>query len=245
MWFDFDYFKVKIIADMLGYTFWWLAWYLSYKYYFEKHFIFIPFRNLEEKLFYYLGMFWWAMFFWIIVSTFDYYLVYWAKEGFVLSKTVAWAITGWVIASEVVKKIYNLDFNRWVLFVPSLIVWIAVGRIGAFLIWLRDNTHGIVTNLPWWYDYGDGLLRHPTQIYEILVLLLIWIIFIIWLKIEKEWWIINGFFIFCFVYFLYRFLVGFIMPYSDFWFGMNTIQVVSIGMIIYAFYKFKKYNYGK
>jgi prolipoprotein diacylglyceryltransferase len=242
---DLDYFKVKIIADILWYISGFLAWYLSYKYYFKKHLVSIPFRNLEEKLFYYLWILAWAMFFAWFVSTLDWYLLKWFPDGIVLSKTVAWAIAGWVISSEIIKKIYNHDFNRGVLFVPSLTIWIIVGRVGAFLIWLRDNTHGLETTLPWWYDYGDGILRHPSQIYEIIVLLTILIIFIIWIKYKKDWWITNWFFIFTLLYFTYRFLVWFVMPYSHFWFGMNTIQVVSVGMIIYSVYKLMKYNYGK
>ena len=241
----FDYFKVKIIADMCGYISGLLAWYLSYKIFFDKEDIFMPFRNIEEKIFYYLAILWWWMFFWILVSTFDDYLVRWAEEWLLVSKTVAWAIAGWVISSEIFKKIYKIKFNRWVLFVPSLIIWISVWRIWAFLIWLRDNTHWLETSLPWWYDYWDWILRHPSQIYEIFVLLFILLIFIIWIRKNKTWWIGNWFFIFTLIYFTYRLLVWFIMPYSHFWLWMNSIQVVSIWMIIYSIYKLKKFGYGK
>ncbi len=244
---DIDYYKIKIIADFLWYISWWLAWYLSFKYYFKKHIQSWIFRNSEEKIFYYLWILWWAMFFAILVSSFDNYISGYFLEklwtNFALSKTIAWAIAWWVIASEVIKKIYNLNFNTWVTFVPSLVVWTIVWRIWAFFIWLRDNTHWLATKVPWWYDYWDGVLRHPTQIYEILVLFFIWILLVLGLRYKKDYWLKNGFFIFCLVYFLYRFLVGFIMPYSHFWYGMNTIQVVSIGMIIYATYKLK-INYG-
>jgi len=181
------------------------------------------------------------MFFWILVSTLDWYLLKWFPDWIVFSKTVAWAIAWWVIASEIFKKVYNIKFNKWVLFVPSLAIWIAVWRIWAFLIWLRDNTHWLPTNMPWWYDYWDWVLRHPAQIYEIIVLLLIFVIFLVWIRKDKEFWIENGFFIFTLIYFSYRFLVWFIMPYSHFWFWLNTIQVVSLGMIIYSVYKLRKY----
>ena len=158
---DLDYYKIKIIADMAGYISGFLAWYFFYKFYFRKQKVFIPFRNLEEKFFYYLSVLAWAMFFWILVSTLDWYLLKWFPDWIVFSKTVAWAIAWWVIASEIFKKVYNIKFNKWVLFVPSLAIWIAVWRIWAFLIWLRDNTHWLPTNMPWWYDYWDWVLRHP------------------------------------------------------------------------------------
>ena len=239
---DIDYFKVKIIADILWYVSGFLAWYFSHRLFFTKDKIFIPFKNIEEKIFYYLAILGWGMFFWIIVSTFDDYIVNWAENGLLVSKTVAWAIAGWVISSEIFKKIYNIKFNRWVLFVPSLTIWIIVWRIWAFLIWIRDNTHWLATTLPWWYDYWDWILRHPAQIYEIIVLFFILIIFILWLKYKKDWWIENWFFIFTLIYFLYRFWIWFVMPYSHFWFWLNTIQVISIWMIIYSIYKLKKYG---
>jgi len=31
---------------------------------------------------------------------------------------------------------------------------------------LTDNTYGIATRLPWGVDFGDGVSRHPTQVYE-------------------------------------------------------------------------------
>ena len=243
---DFDYFKVKIITDLLGYTWWFLAWYLSVKYYFSRNIPKTPLRNLEEKIFYYLWVFGWAMFFAILISTFDNFVNnygWWDKVY--LTKSIAWAICWWVIYSEIFKKIYNHNFNRWVLFVPSLVVWTIIWRIGAFIIWLRDNTHWIPTNLPWWYDYWDHILRHPAQIYEIIILTIFWIIFIFWLKYKKEYFIKKWFFLFTLIYFSYRFLVGFIMPYSNFWLWLNTIQVVSIWMIIYSIYKLKFKVYGK
>lgn len=245
---DFDYYILKIISDLLWYFFWFLAWFLSYKYYFKKNLKINQFNDSEQKMFYYLWILAWAMFFAIIVSSFDNYVSGYFSENFwnnfVLSKTIAWAIAGWVISSEIIKKVYKLKFNTWVVFVPSLIVWTIIWRIWAFLIWLRDNTHGLETTIAWWFDYWDWILRHPAQIYEIIVLLIIWIIFVLWLKYKKSFFLKNWFFIFCLFYFIYRFLVGFIMPYSHFWFWINTIQVVSIWMIFYAIYKLR-INYGK
>ena len=51
-------------------------------------------------------------------------------------------------------------------FAPSLAIGIAIGRIGCFLSGLEDYTYGTPTTLPWGYDFGDGVLRHPVQLYE-------------------------------------------------------------------------------
>jgi prolipoprotein diacylglyceryltransferase len=45
--------------------------------------------------------------------------------------------------------------------------------MGCFLTGLSDRTYGVETKLPWDVDFGDGVLRHPTQLYEIGFLLLL------------------------------------------------------------------------
>jgi len=50
---------------------------------------------------------------------------------------------------------------------------LCVGRIGCFLAGLHDDTYGSATNLPWGVDFGDGVARHPTQLYDIAVVLLL------------------------------------------------------------------------
>jgi prolipoprotein diacylglyceryltransferase len=56
------------------------------------------------------------------------------------------------------------------LFAVPLCLGIAVGRIGCFLAGMADGTYGTPTNLPWAVDFGDGIPRHPTQVYEIVFL---------------------------------------------------------------------------
>ena len=45
------------------------------------------------------------------------------------------------------------------------------GGIGCFLTGLSDKTYGTPTNLPWGVDFGDGVRRHPTQLYEAVFLI--------------------------------------------------------------------------
>jgi phosphatidylglycerol---prolipoprotein diacylglyceryl transferase len=52
-------------------------------------------------------------------------------------------------------------------FVLPLAVAIAIGRVGCFASGLDDHTAGVATSLPWGVDFGDGVPRHPTQLYEL------------------------------------------------------------------------------
>ena len=54
-----------------------------------------------------------------------------------------------------------------------LAVAIAIGRIGCFVDGLTDRTFGLPTDLPWAVDFGDGIARHPTQLYEIAAVLIL------------------------------------------------------------------------
>jgi prolipoprotein diacylglyceryltransferase len=97
-----------------------------------------------------------------------------------------------------------------------------IGRIGCFLAGLNDGTHGGPTSLPWGVDFGDGIPRHPTQLYEIAFLILVaWILFRPSLPSPPP----TGlrFRALILSYSIFRLLVDFLKPY-DRVLGMNPIQ---------------------
>jgi len=88
-------------------------------------------------------------------------------------KTIVGGLLGGWLAVEIVKRINGIHRSTGDLFALPLCVGIAVGRIGCLLAGLADDTYGKPTNLPWAVDLGDGIGRHPVQIYEILFLIFI------------------------------------------------------------------------
>jgi prolipoprotein diacylglyceryltransferase len=88
-------------------------------------------------------------------------------------KTIVGGLLGGLIAVEAVKLWVGERTSTGDLYVFPLIVGIAVGRVGCLLTGLADDTHGVVTALPWGIDFGDGVPRHPTQLYEIAFLMLL------------------------------------------------------------------------
>ena len=82
-------------------------------------------------------------------------------------KTIVGGLLGGWIAVEVVKRFRHIQSRTGDLFAVPLCVGIAVGRIGCFMAGLADGTYGTPTRLPWGVDYGDGIPRHPVQLYEI------------------------------------------------------------------------------
>ena len=81
-------------------------------------------------------------------------------------KTIVGAILGGWSAVEVVKRKASVATRTGDLFAVPLCVGIAIGRVGCFLAGLDDRTFGSPSALPWAIDFGDGVARHPVQLYE-------------------------------------------------------------------------------
>ena len=85
-------------------------------------------------------------------------------------------------------------------------------------------------------DLGDGVLRHPVALYEILFLFILWVMIV---HAERKWKFENGarFKIFLMTYISFRFFLDFIKPHYTFSIGLSTIQLTCIaGFAWYAKY---------
>lgn len=82
-------------------------------------------------------------------------------------KSIVGALLGGVIGVETAKRATGVRRSSGDAFVLPLTAGMCIGRIGCFLAGLDDHTYGTPTQLPWGVDFGDGIARHPTQLYEI------------------------------------------------------------------------------
>ena len=102
-------------------------------------------------------------------------------------KTIVGALVFGLISVELSKRYIGLGDSTGDLYAIPLALGIAIGRIGCFLTGLSDNTYGTPTHLPWAVNFGDGIPRHPTQLYEIFFLLaLILILYRVLNKTSRE-----------------------------------------------------------
>jgi phosphatidylglycerol:prolipoprotein diacylglycerol transferase len=145
-------------------------------------------------------------------------------------KSIVGALVGALIAVEWVKRRIGVTRSSGDLFVVPLSLGIAVGRVGCFLTGLEDHTHGLPTDLPWAVDYGDGIPRHPAQLYEIgFLLLLTPIMLYLQRRQHREG---DVFKLFMVIYMAFRFTLEFIKP-GVFFGGLNLIQWVALGCLAY------------
>ncbi len=108
-----------------------------------------------------------------------YVLQYWpALEQQPLSvwwggKTIVGGLLGALIGVEIAKLRIGWRASTGDGFVLPLIAAMIIGRIGCQFSGISDLTYGAPTSLPWGWDYGDGVERHPTALYEILAVIVL------------------------------------------------------------------------
>ncbi len=148
------------------------------------------------------------------------------------SKTIVGGIVGGLIGVEITKKIIGEKHSSGDLFTYPLILAIMIGRIGCALTGVTDGTVGIESNLPWAFDQGDGVPRHPTALYEIGFLGLTWLGLI---AVQKKHTLQNGsiFKLFMVSYLTFRLFVEFIKPITPLAIGLSAIQLTCLVTLLY------------
>jgi phosphatidylglycerol---prolipoprotein diacylglyceryl transferase len=152
---------------------------------------------------------------------------------FLQGKTVVGAMLGGLIGVEWTKRWIGLKQSTGDVFVYPLIIGTAIGRVGCFLTGLSDRTYGTPTRLPWGVDFGDGVLRHPTQLYEIGFLIAL----LVGLKVfsRPSWESGDRFKVYMMAYLWFRFLIDFIKPDFHGFLGITAIQMACLlGLIYYS-----------
>lgn len=152
------------------------------------------------------------------------------------NKTVLGGFLGGLCGVELTKKMIKERYSSGDLFTFPIILALIIGRIGCFSMGIYEETYGTTTSLFSGINLGDGLMRHPVCLYEIVFLILLWASLI---QTEKIYILADGarFKIFMIAYLLFRFLLDFIKPHYTFSFGLSSIQITCfIGLIYYYRY---------
>lgn len=147
-------------------------------------------------------------------------------------KTIVGGLIGGLIGVETAKKLIGWTRSTGDDFVLPLAVGMMIGRIGCFLTGLDDHTYGVPTSWITGVDFGDGVKRHPTQLYEICFLLLL-VVVLFYLKRKQLGWEGLLFQLFMLGYLIFRFMIDFIKPTPHPYWILNNIQLASLLGILY------------
>jgi phosphatidylglycerol:prolipoprotein diacylglycerol transferase len=147
----------------------------------------------------------------------------WLSDG----KTITTALAMAYLMVELTKLVLGIRVKTGDTFALPLAVALAIGRWGCFF---NGCCYGSATDLPWGVDFGDGVRRHPTQIYEsgfhlgMAALLLQCLRYGLFRCQQLKLYLIA--------YGIYRFATEFIRPEPVWWLGLTFYQWVAVGLVV-------------
>lgn len=146
-------------------------------------------------------------------------------------RTIVGGLIGGVLGVYLVKRRLNITQRLGNYLVPSLAIGIFFGRLGCFL---AGCCYGTQTALPWGVDFGDHVARHPTQLYEALLMLAVFV----YAQVKKDEYEPGELFRrFMIGYFAWRFLIEFVRVNPVATMGFTYYQIASLLVVLAYLFK--------
>jgi phosphatidylglycerol:prolipoprotein diacylglycerol transferase len=146
-------------------------------------------------------------------------------EALLAGRTIVGGLVGGTLGVLFIKKKLGIKDRYGNLLAPSIALGMAIGRIGCFF---SGCCLGNPTDLPWGIDFGDGIVRHPTQIYELIFCLGAFVLLQRARKTAPPGSLLTRFFL---AYFIFRFAEEFVRPYTLIT-GLTAFQWICIAGIL-------------
>lgn len=151
-----------------------------------------------------------------------------------IARSIEGAVAGGIVAIELYKWTAGIRSRTGARFALPLAVGVAVGRIGCYLAGMDDFTYGTPTALPWGHDFGDGIARHPVQLYESAAMAAFALVYVWRARRGDRFVIDNGFYLAVGFYGLQRFVWEFLKPYGTLVGPFSLFHMLSAAVFIYA-----------
>jgi prolipoprotein diacylglyceryltransferase len=151
----------------------------------------------------------------------------WFADG----KTILGGIFGGYLAVELVKWMADIRTRTGDSFALPVAIAVAVGRVGCFM---AGCCFGCETSLPWGVAFPTAhdpptVLRHPTQLYEVVFHGLA-AIALIWMGRQK-WFVDHQLKLYLIAYLIYRFFSEWLRPESKVLLNLTFYQIASVVLI--------------
>jgi hypothetical protein len=151
-----------------------------------------------------------------------------------VSHSVVGALAGAIVGVEVYKAIRGIRGSTGGVFVGPFALGVMVGRWGCLFAGLPDGTYGTPTTLPWAVDLGDGVGRHPVEVYESLAMAAFLAVYLEALARRRTWALRRGFYALCMWYGATRFGWEFLKPYPPLIGPFNVFHLLCGGLTAYG-----------
>ena len=136
-------------------------------------------------------------------------------------------LIGVLVGSFIFCKQYNKDFYELadIVVIPT-VLGLGIGRIANFI---NAELYGRATTVPWAVDFGDGIPRHPSQLYESAKNFVIF--GVLWTLKDKNLRKGTLFWTFIMLYGTFRFFIEFVRQ-PDSQLGFVLFGFLSIGQVL-------------
>lgn len=151
-----------------------------------------------------------------------------------VARSILGALAGAIAAIEWYKRVRGISGSTGIIFVPAFCTTVAIGRWGCFHSGLTDHTHGTPAGIPWAHDFGDGIPRHPVQLYESAAMAAFLAYAIVMLARRDAFFMRSGFYLMVLWYAAQRFCWEFLKPYAPLLGPLNLFHLICLGLIAYA-----------
>ena len=150
------------------------------------------------------------------------------------SHSVAGALAGGIVAVELWKWRHGLRRSTGGAIVLPICLGLAIGRLGCLFSGLPDFTYGAPAQVPWAVEIGDGVARHPVQLYESLAMAAFALVFVRARHRGRGWARDHAFHALIIYYAATRFLWEFLKPYPAVAGPLNLFHFLMLGLVAYG-----------
>lgn len=151
-----------------------------------------------------------------------------------IGRSVLGALAGAILGIELYKLVSGTRGTTGAYFVGPFALGVAIGRVGCFVTGLPDYTYGVASDVPWAVDFGDGVARHPVQLYEAGAMFVFFSAWVYWLARSPRSAAVFGFAAMSGYYATQRFLWEFLKPYGPVIGPLNVFHLVALGVVAFA-----------
>lgn len=151
-----------------------------------------------------------------------------------LGRSIVGGLIGAIALVELYKMRNGIRGSTGAILAVPFAVALTIGRVGCFQAGLEDFTYGVPSDLPWAVDFGDGVGRHPVQLYESLTMATLALAMILSFWRGHHWTLANGFYLVVGVYAAQRFLWEFMKPYATIVGPLNIFHILCLLLFAYA-----------
>jgi phosphatidylglycerol:prolipoprotein diacylglycerol transferase len=151
-----------------------------------------------------------------------------------LGRSILGGLVGAILLIEIYKLRKGIRGSTGAVLAVPFCIAIAIGRIGCYSAGLEDYTFGVPTSAPWGVDFGDGIARHPVQLYEAVTMLLAGLVVLAGLWRRSPWFMAFAFYAVVFVYAAQRFAWEFLKPYAALVGPLNVFHFLCLALLVYS-----------